>query len=248
MSGDEKPLELEIIDNAENSKTIADYSGVTANVTLKDRTLNKGGVWNTLCLPFSLTQNQLANSPLSGATIKTLVDASVTGYHVELTFGDNLTSIEAGTPYIIKWEGGDNISDIVFEDVVLETATEADRTISLDNGRVKFIGYYDAFTIQKEENPTLYYLTANNQLNDTLKERMLNACRAYFLFAANVANQALDFTIDFGSGMDAIEEISNLETQNSSPQLWYTIDGQLLNGIPTAKGIYIHNGQKVVVK
>ena len=248
MSGDEKPLELEIIDNAENSKTIADYSGVTANVTLKDRTLNKGGVWNTLCLPFSLNQNQLANSPLSGATIKTLVDASVTGYHVELTFGDNLTSIAAGTPYIIKWEGGDIISDIVFEDVVLETATEADRTISLDNGRVKFIGYYDAFTIQKEENPTLYYLTANNQLNYTLKERMLNACRAYFLFAANVANQALDFTIDFGSGMDAIEEISNLETQNSSPQLWYTIDGQLLNGAPTTKGIFIHNGQKVVVK
>ena len=27
---------------------------------------------------------------------------------------------------------------------------------------------------------------------------------------------------------------------------WYTIDGQKLSGKPTQKGIYIHNGRKVV--
>ena len=30
--------------------------------------------------------------------------------------------------------------------------------------------------------------------------------------------------------------------------LWYTIDGRRLNGEPTQRGIYIHNGQKFVVK
>jgi hypothetical protein len=29
---------------------------------------------------------------------------------------------------------------------------------------------------------------------------------------------------------------------------WYTIDGVRLNGQPTTKGLYIHNGHKVVIK
>ena len=29
---------------------------------------------------------------------------------------------------------------------------------------------------------------------------------------------------------------------------WYTPDGRLLNGKPTAKGVYIENGKAVVIK
>lgn len=29
---------------------------------------------------------------------------------------------------------------------------------------------------------------------------------------------------------------------------WFTLDGQRLNGKPTAKGLYINNGRKVVIK
>ena len=248
-SGDEQPIALEIIDDSSNnSKTIEDYSGLTANVTLKDRTLYKGDVWNTLCLPFSLTEEQMAQSPLAGANVRTLTAASVTGYHVELTFGDNVNSIVAGTPYIIKWADGTNISDAVFENVTIEDVAESGRTISLADVHVKFIGYYDAFTIEKEDNPTLYYLNSNNQLTYTLKERTLKACRAYFLFAANESNQALDITIDFGEEANGIEEISNLRTTSASSNAWFTIDGRRLSEPPTTKGIYIQNGQKVVVK
>ena len=35
---------------------------------------------------------------------------------------------------------------------------------------------------------------------------------------------------------------------HQSPNAWYTLDGRHLNGKPTAKGLYIHNGKKVVVK
>ena len=249
MSGDELPIELEMKDDGlDNSKTIEDYSGVTAKVTLKDRTLHKGGVWNTLCLPFSLTQEQMAQSPLAGATIRTLTDASMTGYHVELTFGENVNSIAAGTPYIIKWRDGENISDAVFEGVTIEDVADASHTISLANDHVQFIGYYDAFTIDKEDNPTLYYLNSNNQLTYTLKERTLKACRAYFRFAANEENQALDFTIDFGEETNGIEEIAGSKTSSASSGAWYTIDGRRLSAPPTTKGIYIQNGQKVIIK
>jgi hypothetical protein len=29
---------------------------------------------------------------------------------------------------------------------------------------------------------------------------------------------------------------------------WYTLDGRKLNGAPNQKGIYIHNGKKMVVR
>ena len=145
---DELPINIELIDDAVNQKTITDYSSVTANVTLRDRVLVKGDVWNTLCLPFSMTSEQVAASPLAGATIKPLASATVTGYHVELTFGDNVSSITAGTPYIIKWASGSNVSNAVFQQVTMENPTEAMRTVTKADGHVQFIGYFDAFTIQ----------------------------------------------------------------------------------------------------
>ena len=42
----------------------------------------------------------------------------------------------------------------------------------------------------------------------------------------------------------------NTNTQRSTlnAQLWFTIDGRLLSGKPTKKGIYINNGHKVIIK
>jgi hypothetical protein len=47
------------------------------------------------------------------------------------------------------------------------------------------------------------------------------------------------------------EETSGIETINREPltvnqHAWYTLDGKKLAGQPTSKGIYIHNGMKVV--
>ena len=44
----------------------------------------------------------------------------------------------------------------------------------------------------------------------------------------------------------AIDDIP--QTNENADGKWYTIDGQLLQGKPAKKGIYIHNGKKVVVK
>ena len=243
---EEQPINIELIDDAVNQKTITDYSGVTANVTLRDRVLVKGDVWNTLCLPFSLTASEVAASPLAGATIKPLASATVTGYHVELTFGNDVTSITAGTPYIIKWPSGQNVSNAVFEQVTMENPTEAARTVTAADGHVQFIGYFDAFTIQPESSPSLYYLTSGNQLTYTLKERMLKACRAYFIFTANNSSQTLDFNINFNDGT-AIHELTP-STDASVEGIWHSVDGRRLMSKPSTRGIYIHDGRKVVIE
>ncbi len=53
---------------------------------------------------------------------------------------------------------------------------------------------------------------------------------------------------DDTTGIVSAEANSSLFTLHSSLSEWYTIDGVKLNGKPTASGVYIHNGRKVVIK
>ena len=51
------------------------------------------------------------------------------------------------------------------------------------------------------------------------------------------------------SGVDPSTGVNNVEASEADDSApWYTINGTLLSGKPTEKGIYIHNGKKVVVK
>ena len=112
-----------------NSEKIADNNGGTKDVVLADRTFYKDGDWNTICLPFDVT---LANSPLAGATAKTLTDASLTGTTVSMTFGDAVETLQAGVPYIIKWDAP--------ADLTIKTAADWDAFASAVNGGESYKG------------------------------------------------------------------------------------------------------------
>ena len=234
-----KPTVIFTDAGTDNIDIISDNEGM-ANVTFSGRTLVKGGSWNTLCLPFNVDLND-EDGVLFGATAKTLTDATMTGTHVTLNFGSNVSELVAGTPYIIKWDSGNNIVDPLFMNVnIVETEPAV---INKADGCVKFIGYYDAFDITAADD-NIYYMTADSKLKHTGKNRTLNAFRAYFDFAAEA--EALEFTMDFGDGTTVIQGAElNLDTDNGA---WYTIDGRRLNAEPTAKGVYIHNGQKMIIK
>lgn len=73
------------------------------------------------------------------------------------------------------------------------------------------------------------------------------AHKAYLAVPANEAKaMAYLFSDEFNetTGVEIIET-NWLETFDNR---WYSIDGKLLNGVPTTKGIYVVNGRKVVVK
>ena len=99
---------MELADKSDNSETIA--SAVSSGrihdrtVVLKDRTLYRDDDWNTLCLPFSMSIEQIAASPLVGVTIMELngTTSNLTNGTLTLNFKEAL-SIEAGRPYLVKW-------------------------------------------------------------------------------------------------------------------------------------------------
>ena len=232
---------VELSDNATDiSSTLGDYSGEKVDVTLSGRTLYKDGAWNTICLPFDLV---LKGSPLEDATAKTLADATMTGTHVTLTFGEAVSELKAGVPYIIKWEEGEDIVEPTFTNVTV-TATEG-QTIEKAGGNVKFIGYYDAFGITAADEG-IYYMTAGNTLKHTAKDRQLKALRAYFRFTEAAA--ARSFVLDFGDG-DVTTAISSIDTDaRHRGSEWYSLDGMKHSQQPAQKGVYVKDGKKIVVK
>jgi len=218
-----------------------------ANVTLAARTLYKDGAWNTICLPFNVT---LEGSPLAGATARALTSASISGSTLTLTFGDAVTTLEAGTPYIIKWVSGDNIVSPVFSSVTIDkTDRSYDNGISGDN-RVRFLGTYKSTTFDAEDKSILL-MGGNNTLYYPQSGAGIGAQRAYFKIGGDgalLARQLTAFNIDFGDGETTGIISTTNYTNDTNSDAWFTLDGRRLSAKPSRAGVYINNGKKAVVK
>ena len=247
---------------AAESEDIPEFLGKSFEVTLTGRTLWKDGKWNTLCLPFSLAS--LTGTPLEGATVKTLTSSTFADGALTLNFtedANNLTSIEAGKPYIIKWApSSEHIVNPVFQGVTLDAT---DRSVSFDytEGQEKgitFCGTYDAMAFDAAE-PSILFLGGANTLYYPESGAKIGAQRAYFQLDGLTAGESSSpnavraFKLSFGDQSTGIVEISDPAPSPSPTGVgrnaaWYTLDGRKLSGKPTKSGVYIHNGRKVVIK
>ena len=259
-----EPLFIELgNDNTNNAELIETWDTYTGTVTLTGRTLYKDSKWNTICLPFDVT---LADSPLAGAVARSLSEASISGTTLNLTFGDATNTLEAGTPYIIKWATDNEHPTIVspvFSDV---TISKDMHNVSFSGG--SFCGNYNYLQFNSDDTSILL-IGINNQGNSVLYYPKpdttdpenpiyptLGACRAYFhigqgeggIGTSSVRSYVLNFgDDDSATGIIAIGD-SQLSTLNSQLSGWYTLDGRKLNSKPTAKGVYVKNGKKIVIK
>ena len=239
---------VSLADDDDNSTKISNANGYVADVTLSGRTLYKDGAWNTICLPFSVT---LAGSPLDGATVRALESASISGSTLNLTFGDAVMTLEAGTPYIIKWESGDNLVSPVFSGVTIDKTDRNYDNAAEGDARVRFLGTYKSTAFDAEDKSillmggenTLYYPTAGAGIG---------AQRAYFKIGGDgalLARRLTAFNIDFGD--DEATGIISLSTDSKDSKdnaAWYSLDGRKLQGKPSRAGVYINNGIKIVIK
>jgi len=243
-----------LADNADNSETLSKYAGKTAiQVLLRDRTLYKDGRWNTLCLPFALSD--FTGTPLEGATVKTLTTTAFADGTLTLNFSEDLTAIEAGKPYIVKWKNAES-TEIVSP--VFKGGTISNATTDMETNEVTFSGIFSPYAIEGEDR-TMLYLGGDNKLYYPNGAMTIGACRAYFKLADGLtagepttagAQGVKAFVLNFDD--EATSGIRSL-TPNPSPKgegsdCWYTLDGRRLTGKPTQKGIYINNGNKVVIK
>ena len=167
-------------DTDTDNSNIAAAEGKKASSVTIGRTVWKDGYYNTLCLPFSLSANEIETSPLAGyKALKRLSTATVTGtgenrvLNIQL---EPITAITAGEPFLISYEAGENITNPVFNNVTVTAATPG----SIHAGDVTCHGIY-ARTNLGDANTNLF-LGTNNTLYwpQDAEHSTMNGLRAYF--------------------------------------------------------------------
>ena len=116
-------------------------------------------------------------SPIAGATVMKLESSTFSETTGNLTmYFKNATSIEAGKPYIVRWDEAiaGNIQNPVFLNATVSTTLTRTET-----QWVNFIGSTSQVSIA-EEDRTLLYLGAKNKLVYPSGAMTFGACRAYF--------------------------------------------------------------------
>ena len=222
----------------------------TVDITLKERTLYKDGDWNTLCLPFDVT---IANSPLAGDNVVAMTlntqSSGLSGTTLTLNFDNAPETIPAGTPFIIKWATKENpAANLVspkFTGVTINNSASTE--VSFTGG--KFKGTYDPI-VWSEENKSILLLGTNNTLfwPQPEGENMphLNAFRAYFELSDGAGVREIKLNFD-GENESTGITTTDCTDYTDKAGAWYDMQGRKVSK-PTKKGMYIHNGNKVVVK
>ena len=147
------------------------------------RTLYKDGDFNTLCLPFDLSAEALAASPIAGCELYEFVGAKVLGssqLDIEMRRTNDLV---AGVPYLLKWPNTNEvISELVFHNVTI-TKSKGDTIIGVNDEErtdlVRFIGNLDQ-ELLGINNKNYLFLGAANTLYWPNDESKLKGFRAYF--------------------------------------------------------------------
>lgn len=212
-----------------------------ANVTLK-RTVESSH-WNTFCVPFSLTADQITKYFGEGTLLRTY----------EGDFNNNIANfkvvdnIEAGKPYLLK-PGNAVVENPTFEEVsVVATNLDTYKNPQAvgDAAMFQMKGIYNHVTLAQNETNlylgegNLFYYPADAEACE------MNGLRAYFIVPENTDINKLRANID--GTATSLGAIFNTE-ENNAPV--YNLQGQRVgSSLGSLKsGIYIKNGKKVVVK
>ena len=189
------------------------------------------------------------SGPLAGDNVKAMTlnteTSGLSGSTLTLNF-TSATSIPAGTPFIIKWDGDgtSNLVSPVFTGVTIDNSASTE--VSFTGGSFK--GSYSPVGFTANDKTKLF-VGAENKLHWPSANMTLGACRAYFdLGTANASEFVLNFDgeEDNTTGIIEVKEVNaSLGVNDNS---WYDLSGRKLDKQPTEKGLYIHNGKKVVIK
>ena len=140
-----------------------------------------------------------------------------------------------------------NITDPVFNNVTID-ATAPTEVTSTD-GNVKFVGQYSPFSITDANIHEILYVASGNKIGYSKNARTLKSCRAHFWVKPNGPSAAARMiNVDFGDGEATGIMTTDFTDYTDKAGAWYTVNGVKLAGQPTAKGIYINNGKKVIIK
>ncbi len=227
----------------DDGKDFVAYEPFAAKAASYSRTV-EGTTWATLCLPFEVS---LANQNFRAFKLLSADDVAET---VELE--EIKTSIEAGTPVIIKMKDGATKLDFTVADKAI--ANEV-KTAETANGNYQLQGLYTQKTFSKDTDNNCYIVKGAKLMNPAklLGETSTahvgsKPFRAYMVDNSSApAAGARMFSISVGGSTTAIEQ---LETIADSKAEYYDLQGRRLQDLQKGINIVKRGGKtmKVIIK
>lgn len=209
---------LVLNDNVDNSAALSANNGKTVDVVIGRKIVRKG-YYNTICLPFSLSAEEFAASPIATDDLWAFRYAKVDEATDELLFRIiESDHIEAGVPYFIGFE--ENEEDIInplFKNVTI-SATEGEKIG--DASVAQLCGIVEKPVVFNAGDQSKLFLAANNTLywwaGDA--DSKLNNFRAYFKVATSGVNGAPLFgmparIVKEHNSTTGVDEINGQNTQ-----------------------------------
>ena len=226
-----------------DDKDFVAYEPFAAKVASYNRTMKEGTTWATLCLPFEVS---LANQDFRAFKLLSADDATET---VELE--EIETSIEAGTPVIIKMNEG--VTSFSFSETYKAIAKDV-QTSKTDNGNYQLQGLYTQKEFSKDTDNNCYIVKGDKLMNPakllgtSTKSVGSKPFRAYMADNSSApAAGARMFSISVGGSTTAIEQ---LETTADIKAEYYDLQGRRLQNLQKGVNIVKRGGKtmKVIIK
>lgn len=212
---------IAISETEDNTAILTANDGQTVEVDLTRSLTNAS--YNTFCVPFDLSAEQVEAIFGAGTTIGKLGNAHMKdGDELYLGF-EFVDAIEAGVPYIIQ--PANEVANPLIAGVTINK--ESNNTVV--DGVITFKGVISPELIneQSAEDHSILLLAANNTLSWPNATANIKGMRAYFESTSTVAHVARRARFGFESEQTAtgIDQISNDQSQITNKVV---IDGQLI--------------------
>ena len=211
----------------------ADQTDVTI---VLNRTLTTNNTWNTFCVPFNISNDDLKAQFGDGVAVAEFND-NAEGENSTIEFNTMDTpAITANVPVLLK--SNSTATSFVFGGDIVAIAGEA-KEAKVPGTNFDFVGTFAASTTIEEGN---YFMSAN-KLYKSAGATTIAGTRAY-LKAAKAGARIDKFLLD---GEDVTTSISSMISEQGTMDNVFDLQGRKVND-QTKKGVYIQNGKKVVVK
>lgn len=192
--------------------------------------------WNSFCVPFAISEDVIAEK--FGAGTQICAFGSMNGNVMNFAHS---TTIEAGTPYIVK--PANTVVNPTFTGVNIE-ATAA-KKVGADGYFMQ--GIYSAKTDLTTDGTNLFLGDGNKFYKPAgATTARMKGLRAFFIVPQGTNLAALRANID--GATTAIDELTTVVEQPTDNRI-YNLQGQFVGtSFEGLHGVYVQNGKKVLVK
>ena len=219
-----------------NDDALLNNENKSVNVTMK-RTIGTGYL-NPVCFPFAMNATQITEVFGEGSKVSSLSTGMADG---NLHF-DYVETMEAGKPYLV--EPTRSSTTIEVKNVTIKVLSP-EYDVAEDNGGniYSFQGTFEPYAFTATDGTELFLGKDNTLYMPQSKGQKMKGFRAYF--TTPKANESLKVVVN-----GQTTTISSLMSGKTLTGKVYNLNGQYvgtsLEGL--AKGVYVMNGQKFVVK